>query len=534
MDRKSQSIDSLSLLEEHVQLVSAYESLFASSSQDIIDAYEFTLSECEEASSFKKELNEIINFCDNVVEKNKVLEEKLKKYKEEITLLKENISKYEKENKHLKNCVENLKNVFSVKIEKVKTKMKDSNMVSTDSEDDIDFDMTGESGVSEEGKITLKQQTPKISNEEEDFSSRKSLASDTVIDNLRRSASDVPKRQHKIERRDFNLTVAVENPLAIEPIKEYIESTSNLSWTNGSYISEKTHRFYTKGFHIGICNICDSILFKSKNVLSCSDCQLLGHTNCLFNTTIPCVPRNSFPKIVNRMRLSLAECCPESNPMIPYIIIRCVIAIEQFYIKNEGIYRVPGNPENIQRLFISLKNPKTTADLSKEFPETIVGCIKRFLRELREPLIPSSSWDEFTSAAEIKDINGINLAFCDLPRPNADTLAFICAHLQKVIENSDINKMPIENISQIMGPIIVGFPKKSRSSDGISPTTKEHDVEKQITTMKTLLSLPPTYWDPFLKPKSTRNRRSSLSRPISTLNTLNHSVRYSLGANPDF
>ncbi|CEF64925.1 Rac GTPase-activating protein 1 [Strongyloides ratti] len=511
MSRKSRSIDSVSLLQDHVQLVSAYESLFASSSQDVIDAYEFTLSECEETSSFKKELNEIVSYCDSVVEKNKYLEGKIKKYKEEIASLKEHLSVYEKENKHLRNCVENLKNTFAVKIEKVKTKMKDSNITSTDSEDDIDFDMTGESGKSEEGKIALKQ---KIIDEEENFANRESLTSDTVAESLKRSASDVPKRSNKIDRREFNLTVAVENPLVIEPIKEYIESTSNLSWTNGSYISEKNHRFFTKGFHIGMCNICDSILFKSKNVLSCSDCHLLGHISCLSNTTIPCVPRHSFPKIVNRIRLSLAECCPGSNPMIPYIIIRCVIAIEQFYISHEGIYRVPGNPENIQRLFASLKNPKTSVDLSKEFPETIVGCIKRFLRELREPLIPSSSWDEFTSAAEMKNIDGINLAFCDLPRPNADTLAFICAHLQKVIKNCEVNKMQIENISQVMGPIIVGFPKRSRRSDSMTLETKEHNMAKQITTMKTLLSLPQTYWDPFLKPISTRSRRSSLSRPI--------------------
>uniref|UniRef100_A0A0K0F599 Rac GTPase-activating protein 1 (inferred by orthology to a human protein) n=1 Tax=Strongyloides venezuelensis TaxID=75913 RepID=A0A0K0F599_STRVS len=531
MYRESRSVDSISFLQEHIQLVSAYESLCGTTNDGVLDAYEFTLSSCEETNSFKKEVEDIIDYCDKVVKKNKILEVDVERYKEEIAILKNRLSEYEKENKHLKSCVESLRNTFADNKDKTKSEIRDSNIASTDSEDDIDFDKTDESVKSDEKKISLKQQS---FIEENGIKNRESLTSDTVTDSLKRSASDLPKRQPKYEKRDFNITVATENPLIIEPLKEYIESTSNLSWTNGSYISQRSHRFYTKGFHIGTCNLCDSLLFKSKNVLSCSDCNLLGHIGCITNTSIPCIPRHCFPKIVNRIRLSLAECCPGSNPMIPYIIIRCVIAIEQYFLDYEGIYRVPGNPDSIQRLFISLKNPKTSIDLSREFPETIVGCVKRFLRELREPLIPSSSWNEFTTAAQIDDLEGINIAFCDLPRPNADTLAFMCDHLQKVIKKSSINKMSLETISQVMGPIIVGYPNRGRQSEITTTLTKERDIEKQIKTMKTLLSLPPTYWDPFLKPSSTRNRRSSLSRPISALNTLNNSVRYSLGANPEF
>uniref|UniRef100_A0A0N4ZWR2 Rac GTPase-activating protein 1 n=1 Tax=Parastrongyloides trichosuri TaxID=131310 RepID=A0A0N4ZWR2_PARTI len=509
-------VDTTSLLQEHAQLFSAYESLALSSTKDVIDAYELTLAEYQESSSFRRELDEFKSYCDTAIEKNKELEKTVKQKDEEITALRCKLSDYEKENRHLKNCLENLKNVYATKLKKIKNTSGDK--ICTDSEDDIDFDMTGESGKSGESKINFNETVNDDNNEV-----RQSLTSEIVIDSLKRSASDLPSRPSRFQSRDLNTTIGSDCQTPLRPIREYIDSTSNISWTNGELISDKTHKFFSKGFHLGSCNICESLLFKTKNVLSCLDCNLLGHVNCLSNTAIPCIPRHSFPRMFNRIRLSLAECCPDSNPMIPYIVIRCIIAIERFYINQEGVYRIPGNPDNIQRLYVALKNPKTAVDLSKEFPETIVGCLKRFLRELREPLIPASSWKEFTNVAEENNLEGLNVAFCDLPRPNADTLAFICSHLQRVIEKSEINKMPIDNIAQVMGPIIVG--NSRRHCDDI---IKNQEMKKQTTTMKALLSLPTTYWEPFIKPVS-KNKRISLSRPISTLNTINRSARYSLG-----
>lgn len=78
----------------------------------------------------------------------------------------------------------------------------------------------------------------------------------------------------------------------------------------------------------------------------------------------------------------------------------------------------------------------------------------------QQPLIPSASWREFVrAAAATKDDGGASLhsAIADLPMPHRDTLAYLCAHLQRVAERSTVNKMPRENLARCLAPTVVGY-----------------------------------------------------------------------------
>lgn len=80
---------------------------------------------------------------------------------------------------------------------------------------------------------------------------------------------------------------------------------------------------------------------------------------------------------------------------------------------------------------------KTVPPLSNNDIHVICGCVKDFLRSLREPLIPTSLWKDFTNAAQNHDdkeaVRQLYKAILALPQANRDTLAFLILHLQRLV-----------------------------------------------------------------------------------------------------
>jgi Rac GTPase-activating protein 1 len=66
----------------------------------------------------------------------------------------------------------------------------------------------------------------------------------------------------------------------------------------------------------------------------------------------------------------------------------------------------------------------------------LCGCIKDFLRSLREPLIPLALWSDFSNAVQSIDSpeqcqRALFDAIHKLPQPNRDTLAYLIQHFQR-------------------------------------------------------------------------------------------------------
>ncbi|KAK6020777.1 RhoGAP domain protein [Ostertagia ostertagi] len=142
--------------------------------------------------------------------------------------------------------------------------------------------------------------------------------------------------------------------------------------------------------------------------------------------------------------------------MIAYPIIYCVVDLENRGLSREGLYRVPGRKDHAQSVLNELRTSRGIPKLAFQEAEVVADVIKSFLRELRDPLVPKSSREEFIRAAQTGNILALNVAVCDLPQTNRDTLSYLMLHLQRVEALKDVNKMSAENIARCMAIPIMG------------------------------------------------------------------------------
>lgn len=115
-----------------------------------------------------------------------------------------------------------------------------------------------------------------------------------------------------------------------------------------------------------------------------------------------------------------------------------IIQIERRGLIEKGLYRVSGSEKEIKALKERILRGKLTPPLSNTDIHVICGCVKDFLRGLKEPLIPTGLWKNFTNAVQTIDYKAIEIeiraAIDLLPQANRDTLAFLILHLQRYLQ----------------------------------------------------------------------------------------------------
>lgn len=114
------------------------------------------------------------------------------------------------------------------------------------------------------------------------------------------------------------------------------------------------------------------------------------------------------------------------------------LKVERRGLTELGIYRISGSDKEIKSLKERLLRGKvTSASLSTIDIHVICGCIKDFLRSLKEPLISTKLWVKFSNA--IQGIDEVSIkenlfsAIHLLPQANRDTLAYLILHLQRFV-----------------------------------------------------------------------------------------------------
>ncbi|CAH0398491.1 unnamed protein product [Chilo suppressalis] len=255
----------------------------------------------------------------------------------------------------------------------------------------------------------------------------------------------------------------------------------------------RQHNFVAKNFYKReTCGPCGKTIKFAKVGVKCESCRAQAHPECRALLPLPCVPPGANARRLNTQQEGcISDYAPSTPPMVPALLVHCINEVEKRGLNERGIYRISAVDKDVKRLKERFLRGCGSPQLGQEDIHVLCGCIKDFLRSLREPLVSSALWSDFMDAAKLAEPSdataAIVQAVSQLPQPNRDTLAFLVLHLQKVSESSEC-EMGIENLAKIFGPTIVGYGLMTQAAEMYTATAQMFNV------MQVLLRLPAEYW----------------------------------------
>ncbi|NXW23685.1 ARAP3 protein, partial [Circaetus pectoralis] len=143
---------------------------------------------------------------------------------------------------------------------------------------------------------------------------------------------------------------------------------------------------------------------------------------------------------------------------IPIIVDSCIAFITQYGLRHEGIYRKNGAKSRIKVLMEEFRRDARNVKLriNDNFIEDVTDVLKRFFRELEDPVFTLELHPRWKEAAEISSKPQRLERYKDLihrlPRLNHKTLAALIGHLYRVQKCADLNQMSTKNLSLLFAP----------------------------------------------------------------------------------
>uniref|UniRef100_UPI00358F5EB6 rho GTPase-activating protein 22 n=1 Tax=Myxine glutinosa TaxID=7769 RepID=UPI00358F5EB6 len=156
-----------------------------------------------------------------------------------------------------------------------------------------------------------------------------------------------------------------------------------------------------------------------------------------------------------------AGCAAAEAARVPELVVRCVDFIRCHGLKEEGLFRLPGQATLVRELqercdYGDLPRLDASTDV-----HTVTSLLKLYLRELPEPLVPFRDYQAFLSCATLlekdneKGMKELASLVLNLPSANFFLLKYICSFLDEVQSHSSVNKMSAHNLATVFGPNIL-------------------------------------------------------------------------------
>merc|ERR1712037_611499 len=178
------------------------------------------------------------------------------------------------------------------------------------------------------------------------------------------------------------------------------------------------------------------------------------------------------------------------NVEVPLFVSDCIAKVTHrpSFITTDGLYRICGAHSDVQMIKQEIDKGNFEILSTIESVHALTSALKLFLRELPEPVIP---WENVPKLLEVINSSSresesikmrrIRLIIQSLPGPKKATLQLILAHLAKVAEYEEQNRMGASNLGIVFGPTMMWRPEKS------PPEELAEELNQQSSIMEFLI-----------------------------------------------
>lgn len=161
----------------------------------------------------------------------------------------------------------------------------------------------------------------------------------------------------------------------------------------------------------------------------------------------------------------------------------------------EGVFRKNGNIRQLQVLSDTIDQQEQTLEsmeslLTEQNPIQLAAILKRYLRELPEPLFTYALYPLFLRCGRMQNNQKVlHLACCLLPKANRDTMLMLFCCLKWIATFSDTNKMDIPNLARVIAPSVL-FEKPSPTSNTTAVAADlRQGAQEEINVIETLIRI---------------------------------------------
>ncbi|KAH9379398.1 hypothetical protein HPB48_012266 [Haemaphysalis longicornis] len=152
---------------------------------------------------------------------------------------------------------------------------------------------------------------------------------------------------------------------------------------------------------------------------------------------------------------------------IALVVEKCATCLLASGMDEEGLFRITGSASKIKKLKSAFNAGFVDMSEFERDPHTVASVLKLYLRELPEPLMTFSLYEEWMKAASVSDssarLQALWQVVNSLPQANHDNLRYVVKFLSRLVGHREQNKMSSQNIAIVIAPNLV-WPKEENQS----------------------------------------------------------------------